>query len=59
MSTLSVMLVIGWAVAMLCSVAGLFASYQLDLPTGAAVVCVLGLALVLTAAAARLFKRNL
>ena len=56
-SRLLVMLVIGWAIAMLSSVAGLFASYQLDLPTGAAVVCVLGLALVLTAAAACLRAR--
>jgi zinc/manganese transport system permease protein len=56
-SRLPIMLVIGWVIAMLASVAGLFASYQLDLPTGAAVVCVLGLALVLTAFAASL-RRN-
>ena len=54
---LPVMLLIGWGIAMLASVAGLFASYQLDLPTGAAVVCVLGLALLITAAAASLFRR--
>ena len=39
-------LLIGWATATLASVAGLYASYALDLPTGAAIVCALGLALV-------------
>ena len=32
--------------ATLASVAGLYASYELDLPTGAAIVCALGLALI-------------
>ena len=41
-------LLIGWATATLASVAGLYASYALDLPTGAAIVCTLGVALVLT-----------
>ena len=40
-------LIVGWVVATLSSVAGLYASYRLDLPTGAAVVCSLGLALLL------------
>ena len=39
-------LLIGWATATLASVAGLYASYALDLPTGAAIVCALGLALI-------------
>jgi zinc/manganese transport system permease protein len=39
-------LVIGWFVATLSSVGGLYASYRLDLPTGAAVVCALGIALL-------------
>jgi zinc/manganese transport system permease protein len=55
---LPIMMAIGWGVAILSSTAGLFASYQLDLPTGAAVVCVLGLALVLTAIAARFLPVN-
>ena len=42
-------LVIGWVVATGASVAGLYGSYRLDLPTGAAVVCALGLSLVLAA----------
>jgi zinc/manganese transport system permease protein len=44
-------LVVGWVVATLASVVGLYASYQLDLPTGAAVVCSLGLALLLAGVA--------
>lgn len=40
-------LLIGWATATLASVAGLYASYELDLPTGAAIVCALGLALII------------
>ena len=39
-------LLIGWATATLASVAGLYGSYALDLPTGAAIVCALGLALL-------------
>jgi zinc/manganese transport system permease protein len=38
-------LVIGWIVAVTASVVGLWSSYKLDLPTGAAIVCVLGLLL--------------
>jgi zinc/manganese transport system permease protein len=40
-------LLIGWATATLASVAGLYGSYVLDLPTGAAIVCTLGVALIL------------
>jgi zinc/manganese transport system permease protein len=38
-------LAIGWGVAALASVMGLWASYQMDLPTGAAIVCASGLML--------------
>jgi len=37
---------IGWAVATLSSMGGLYASYRFDVPTGAAVVCALGVALL-------------
>jgi zinc/manganese transport system permease protein len=40
-------LVIGWIVGTLASLAGLIASYALDTPTGATMVCTFGLALVL------------
>jgi len=45
-------LTVGWAIAALASLIGLFASYQLDLPTGAAIVCACGLLLVAVAALA-------
>ncbi len=47
-------LLVGWLVATVASVAGLYASYALDLPTGAAIVCALGAALLLAAITARL-----
>jgi zinc/manganese transport system permease protein len=51
--SLRVRLLIGWLTATLASVAGLYASFKLDLPTGAAIVCALGAALILVMAAAR------
>lgn len=41
-------LTIGWGIAVAASLLGLCASYALDLPTGAAIVCALGAALLLT-----------
>jgi zinc/manganese transport system permease protein len=35
----------GWGIATLASIAGLYGSFRLDLPTGAAIVCTLGLSL--------------
>lgn len=40
-------LAMGWAVATGASLLGLYGSYRLDFPTGAAIVCALGLVLVL------------
>ena len=40
-------LVVGWGVAGAASLIGLYASYKLDLPTGAAIVCACGLLLIL------------
>lgn len=54
--SLGAKLLIGWAVATVASVTGLYASYAMDLPTGAAIVCALGLALVGTIIAAS-FRR--
>lgn len=42
-------LIIGWAAGTLASALGLIASYGWDLPTGAAMVCVFGLALIVAA----------
>jgi zinc/manganese transport system permease protein len=40
-------IVVGWMVAVAASLIGLIASYALDLPTGAAIVCATGLLLVI------------
>lgn len=56
-TTMRVRLAVGWVVASLASVAGLYASYRLDLPTGAAIVCALGLALLLTSSV-RIFHNS-
>ena len=48
-TSLPVRLAIGWCVATLASVGGLYASFKMDVPTGAAIVCALGLALLVAA----------
>jgi zinc/manganese transport system permease protein len=45
-------LIIGWVIAVIASLAGLTASYKLDLPTGAAIVCACGVLLAIVAAIA-------
>lgn len=47
-------LLIGWVVAAAASLIGLLASYWLDLPTGAAIVCACGLLLVIASVIARI-----
>lgn len=56
--SLAAQLVVGWATATLASVAGLYASFQLDVPTGAAIVCALGVVLLL-AAIVQKFQRTI
>jgi ABC-type Mn2+/Zn2+ transport system permease subunit len=51
------MLAIGWITATAASIVGLGCSYKFDLPTGAAIVCVLGLALVLAGVMAKIRSR--
>jgi zinc/manganese transport system permease protein len=41
-------LLIGWMIALLGGIVGLFASFWWDLPSGAAIVCTFGALLVLT-----------
>ena len=55
---LGYMIVIGWAVATVASLGGLWASYEFDFPTGAAIVCALGFVLLLASAIARLRKAS-
>jgi zinc/manganese transport system permease protein len=45
---LAALLVVGWITATLASVVGLMVAYQFDFPTGAAIVCVLAVVLVLS-----------
>ncbi|HZV34022.1 MAG TPA: iron chelate uptake ABC transporter family permease subunit, partial [Verrucomicrobiae bacterium] len=46
-NTVRSLLVIGWLTATIASLVALYTSYKLDLPTGAAIVCTLGLVLLL------------
>ena len=55
---LGTMLLIGWLVATLASVIGLYSSYKFDLPTGAAIVCALGGFLVLSICLAKLLPKR-
>ena len=53
-SSLPMRLLVGWLVATLASGAGLYWSCQKDLPTGAAIVCTLGIALLLAGGISKL-----
>jgi zinc/manganese transport system permease protein len=52
--SLPLQLLVGWAVATLGSVAGLYWSFQKDLPTGAAIVCALGVVLLIAGLVSKL-----
>ncbi len=51
-------LAIGWTMGTVVSALGVWASLELDLPTGATIVCTFGLALILMAVARPLFPRR-
>jgi zinc/manganese transport system permease protein len=51
-------LAVGWVIAALSSLLGLWASYAIDLPTGAAIVCACGLLLIVVGAWAAVQKRR-
>jgi len=51
-------LIIGWVIAAIASLVGLAASYKLDLPTGAAIVCACGILLALVAGYASIRPRG-
>lgn len=51
-------LVIGWIVAVIASLLGLWASYQMDLPTGAAIVCAAGVLLAVVSVVASVRGRT-
>src|SRR4051812_47825292 len=51
-------LAIGWSMGTLVSALGVFLSLQLDLPTGATIVCTFGLVLIVMAAVRPLIQRS-
>ena len=53
---LGALFLIGWGIATASSVLGLYASVRFDWPTGAAIVCTLGAALVVTGVVAKFRK---
>lgn len=55
---LRMMMLFGWIVATVGGVGGLFVSWQFSFPTGSAMVCVLGVMLLLTGLIARFFRRG-
>jgi zinc/manganese transport system permease protein len=50
-------LLIGWAIALIGGVGGLFASFYWDFPSGAAIVCTFGVLLVIMSLATLLLRR--
>ena len=52
-TSLAARLAIGWVAATLGSLGGLYASFMLDLPTGAAIVCALGALLLVSVVVSR------
>ena len=55
---LAAMMAIAWLTATGASVAGLYVAYRFDLPTGAAIVCTLGAALMFTLIVTRFRKKR-
>jgi zinc/manganese transport system permease protein len=51
-------LAIGWSMGTIVSALGVYLSLQLDLPTGATIVCTFGLVLIIMAAVRPLIRRN-
>lgn len=57
-SRVAVLLALGWGIATGSGVLGLYAAYRFDLPTGAAIICALGAALLLCEFAAVFLKKK-
>ncbi len=55
---LRTMLLLGWFIAIIGGLGGLFFSWQFSFPTGSAMVCVLGAALVLTGIVGKFLRRG-
>jgi zinc/manganese transport system permease protein len=52
------LLLLGWAVSTVGSVTGLYCSFKFNLPTGAAIVCALGCALMFSIVVSRILMRT-
>ena len=52
------LLAIGWITATVSSMLGLYAAYRFDFPTGAAIICVLGAALLICGVITAVLKGN-
>jgi zinc/manganese transport system permease protein len=57
-SRVAALLALGWGIATGSGVLGLYAAYRFDLPTGAAIICALGAALLLCGLAAVFLKKK-
>ena len=57
-SRVAVLLALGWGIATGSGVLGLYAAYRFDLPTGAAIICALGAALLLCGLASVFLKKK-
>jgi zinc/manganese transport system permease protein len=55
---LPALLAIGWTIATIASVIGLYEAYRRDFPTGAAIVCTLGAALLVSGFTAMILSRR-
>ncbi len=56
-NSMGVRFLLGWAIATVASIVSLFVTAKVDLPIGAAIVCTLGLVLVLVAGLSRFVRR--
>jgi zinc/manganese transport system permease protein len=55
---IAALLALGWLIATGAGMLGLYAAYRFDLPTGAAIICVLGASLLLSGMAAMFLKKK-
>ncbi len=55
---IAALLALGWLIATGAGVLGLYAAYRFDLPTGAAIICMLGASLLLSGIAAVFLKKK-
>jgi len=57
-SSIGAKFAVGWCIATFCSIISIFITAKIDSPIGAAIVCVLGLALVLVALVSKFIRKT-